>query len=149
MIDIVVTTISPPTIGTKLISSELNSAVERFGVVGDRKGPLSYDLPNTRFYDIETQTQLPFHSFVLLSEGHYARKNAGIFWRSRRRHLPWSRPTTTTSRKRAFGYLRLPVDHNQWTSNTADGSRLSGILGWSDLPRGFPLDRNPAFFAGA
>ena len=77
MIDIVVTTISPPTLGTKLISSELQVRGGTLWVVGDRNGPLSYDLPNTRFYDIETQAQLPFHLVPLLPEGHYARKNAG------------------------------------------------------------------------
>ena len=75
--NIVVTTISPPTKGAEQISSELNQRGGTFWVIGDRNGPPAYNLANTRFFDIETQLRLPFHLAGLLPEGHYARKNLG------------------------------------------------------------------------
>ena len=77
MINIVATTIFPPTPGMKRISRELDSRDGTLWVIGDRNGPPAYGLPNTRFYDIEAQSQLPFHLARLLPEKHYARKNLG------------------------------------------------------------------------
>jgi len=75
--NIVVTTIFPPTPGAIRISSELNQSGGELWVIGDRGGPPAYDLPNTHFFDINRQLRLPFRLARLLSEKHYARKNLG------------------------------------------------------------------------
>src|SRR6185503_19227288 len=63
--------------GTKLISSELQQRDGILWVIGDRAGPPAYDLPNTRWFDIDRQIRLPFRLARMLSEKHYARKNLG------------------------------------------------------------------------
>lgn len=75
--DIVITTIFPPSTGAKKITAELAARGGTLWVVGDRKGPPAYDLPHTRFYSIEAQLQLPFELARILPERHYARKNLG------------------------------------------------------------------------
>jgi len=77
MIHIVLTTIAPPTQGSKLISSGLQQRGGILWVIGDRAGPSSYDLPNTRWFDIERQFRLSFRLARMLAERHYARKNLG------------------------------------------------------------------------
>lgn len=75
--DVIITTIFPPTRGMQLLSKELLNRGGRLWVMGDRSGPKSYDLPTVRFYDIETQKRLPFRLACLLPEKHYTRKNLG------------------------------------------------------------------------
>ena len=58
---IVITTIFPPTTGTRLISSELARREGDLWVMGDRVGPKNYDLPRVRFYDIEVRGIKRFH----------------------------------------------------------------------------------------
>jgi len=72
---IVVTSVHPP-------SDAMREWHRRFGgqaqmvVIGDRKGPASFDLP-VAFYSIAAQADLKFRLAALLPESHYARKNLG------------------------------------------------------------------------
>ncbi len=75
--NIVITTIFPPTPGAIRISSELNKSGGALWVIGDRGGPPEYGLPNTHFFDIKRQLRLPFRLSRLLPKKHYARKNLG------------------------------------------------------------------------
>lgn len=58
--------------------------VERLGeikapliAVGDRKGPASFEVPNTRFFSLHDQAGLSLNLASTLPVGHYARKNLG------------------------------------------------------------------------
>jgi hypothetical protein len=46
-------------------------------VIGDRKGPASFDLPRTLFYCLADQLAMPIQLAAKLPTGHYARKNLG------------------------------------------------------------------------
>lgn len=75
--DIVITTIFPPTPGAIAISQELAKRGGTLWVMGDRKGPTDYPLPQVRFVDIESQLGLPFRLARRLAEKSYTRKNLG------------------------------------------------------------------------
>lgn len=72
---IVVTTIFPPTEGTRSIAEGNRDGA--FWIIGDRPGPTEYPLSGVRFHDIQSQHALPFGLARLLPERHYARKNLG------------------------------------------------------------------------
>ena len=75
--DIVITTIFPPTKGTQALSRGVADREGSIWVIGDQAGPKSYDLPHVRFYDIESQRNLSFRLARLLPEKSYTRKNLG------------------------------------------------------------------------
>lgn len=75
--DVVVTTIFPPTRGTRALSEGLQRNGGTLWILGDVKGPAEYSLPAARFVPIEEQRQLPFALARKLPERHYGRKNLG------------------------------------------------------------------------
>ncbi|WP_319533719.1 STELLO glycosyltransferase family protein [uncultured Cohaesibacter sp.] len=77
----VITTIFEPTECVK----ELSRFHEAYNlgpliVAGDRKGPLSFDLNNARFLDIDKQVSLFPEFATTLPTNHYARKNVGYLF---------------------------------------------------------------------
>jgi hypothetical protein len=140
----VITTIQAPTDCTR----RLASAVSRFGgrvvVVGDRKGPDRYDLPDdvpaAEFLHFDEQAKLPFTLAGLLPAGHYARKNLGYLaavaggamtiYETDDDNAP---AESWTPRKRFVE--AVPAAADSWVN----AYRLfTGELIW---PRGFPLAR--------
>jgi hypothetical protein len=76
--DIVVTTIFPPTKGMYELADGLSRADDgTLWVVGDVKGPFEYPLDRVKFFPIGEQRKLPFSLVELLPEKHYTRKNLG------------------------------------------------------------------------
>lgn len=73
----VVTTIQEPTACLIAMKTALDGGGGRFVVVGDRKGPASFDLEGASFYSLSDQQALPFQLAQHLPVGHYARKNLG------------------------------------------------------------------------
>jgi len=73
----VITTIQPPTPCMEELSKHLAQADAQLVVVGDKKGPSAYGLPNASFLDLDSQLALPWDLARLLPTGHYARKNLG------------------------------------------------------------------------
>jgi len=73
---IVITTIAEPTACVRTLLSKTGET-QGLIVVGDKKGPPSYGLPNTRFYSLEQQKTLDFELVGKLPENHYSRKNLG------------------------------------------------------------------------
>lgn len=72
----VITTIAEPTKcvkGLEKKTKESNGLV----IIGDKKGPFKYDLPNTQFYSLEQQLKLDFKLAKMLPTAHYSRKNLG------------------------------------------------------------------------
>ena len=56
----VVTTIQPPTKSMVLLSQTLNKWDAPLIVIGDKKGPGHFELPQTLFVSLEKQLKLPF-----------------------------------------------------------------------------------------
>ncbi len=74
---VVVTTIQPPTQAVMKLHSRLNWPGTELLVIGDQKGPPSYDLPKTKFFSLSDQSHTPFTLAQKLPIGHYSRKNLG------------------------------------------------------------------------
>jgi hypothetical protein len=55
----------------------LDRREEALLIVGDKKGPVSYDLPGVEFLGLAAQLEMPFALARLLPTGHYTRKNVG------------------------------------------------------------------------
>lgn len=75
--NVVVTTIQPPTQAMHMLANGLSKTGGTLWVVGDRKGPAAFDLPNTNFFHIDSQKSLEFSLANILPEKHYTRKNLG------------------------------------------------------------------------
>src|SRR5436190_21316457 len=78
MIDLtcVVTTISPPTASMRDLASRLPPGTPLL-IVGDRKGPGTYDVEGAQLLTLDHQKALPFRLAKLLPTDHYSRKNLG------------------------------------------------------------------------
>lgn len=74
----VLTTIQKPTPCVHRLGSVLGRLGGEVIVIGDRKGPESFDLPQARFYSIQRQLALPYKLARLLPEERYSRKNLGF-----------------------------------------------------------------------
>jgi hypothetical protein len=79
----VITTIQPPTSCVRTLIRKLDSEEWRLIVIGDRKGPASYELDGATFHDLQAQLKDSLSLASLLPEGHYARKNLGYLYAMR------------------------------------------------------------------
>jgi len=73
----VITTIQQPTPSVASLARCLGDMAATLLVVGDEKGPTSYEQSSTELISLGDQLQLPFALARLLPTGHYARKNLG------------------------------------------------------------------------
>jgi hypothetical protein len=73
----VLTTIQPPTACVEQLRHALADADAELIVVGDLKGPSSFELPGVDFIPLSRQRELPYRLSRILPTGHYARKNLG------------------------------------------------------------------------
>jgi hypothetical protein len=73
----VVTTIQEPTPALQRLCVRLRAAASPLIVIGDRKGPASFELEGSRFFPLSEQRQSGFCLATELPEAHYARKNLG------------------------------------------------------------------------
>lgn len=75
----VVTTISPPTFSVMQLAERLTDNAATLVIVGDRKGPPTYDVGKCRldFLSLIAQENGPFELGRMLPTDHYARKNVG------------------------------------------------------------------------
>ena len=73
----VITTIQEPTDCVRDLVRALTATKSPLTVIGDKKGPIRYDLDGTRFFSLQAQEALPFGLSRLLPTGSYTRKNLG------------------------------------------------------------------------
>ena len=73
----VITTIQQPTGSSKALASRLRNVGSKLIVIGDRKGPASYDVEGVEFLSLAAQLESEFELARNLPTGHYARKNIG------------------------------------------------------------------------
>lgn len=76
----VITTVAEPTQCVTELVTKLNDVGGHLVVVGDKKGPDSYELDVTTFLSLENQLDLSFSLSKLLPTNHYARKNTGYLY---------------------------------------------------------------------
>ncbi len=74
---IVITTVQRPTAAVAALAGLTSALGATLIIVGDRKGPDAYPLPNTLFLDLANQQSGRFELARALPVGHYARKNIG------------------------------------------------------------------------
>ena len=74
---VVITTVQEPTPSVRSLATRLEELDATVLIVGDEKGPSSYEQPSTELITLEDQYRLPFALAHLLPTGHYARKNLG------------------------------------------------------------------------
>ncbi len=73
----VITTIQSPTQSVRQLTKQLQLYYAPLLIVGDKKGPIRYDLPGTIFLSLEKQLNSSFQLAKRLPVGHYTRKNIG------------------------------------------------------------------------
>ncbi|MDW8345252.1 MAG: STELLO glycosyltransferase family protein, partial [Verrucomicrobiae bacterium] len=143
----VLTTIQPPTASVRSLVGTLARVSASLIVVGDKKGPATFDLPGTEFFPLPTQYDLPYRLAKLLPIGHYSRKNLGyLIAISRRAPLIYETDDDNAPNDRwqvrALSTRAQKIAARPW----ANVYRLfTDELIW---PRGFPLDlvRDPTTF---
>lgn len=146
---VVVTTIQPPTDAVKALAERLDTGPEnRLFIIGDVKGPREWDgmLPcEEEFWDLETQSALPWKLANALETDSYARKNLGYLlamqWGAEciyetdddnQPQNNWRRPT------RKIDARLISHDSEKWVNPyTPFVTPHSAPRIW---PRGFPLD---------
>jgi hypothetical protein len=73
----VITTIQAPTPSVRSLLDSLRPVSAPLWIVGDRKGPSSFDVSGVRFLPLAAQLRLSYPLVADLPVGHYARKNLG------------------------------------------------------------------------
>ena len=73
----VITTIQEPTAAVRSLAGRLRPLDADLVIIGDQKGPRSFELDGARFFDLDAQRVLPFELARKLPVGHYTRKNVG------------------------------------------------------------------------
>ena len=109
-------------------------------IIGDKKGPFSFDVEGAELYTIETQLQLPYQLAAQLPTGHYSRKNLGYL-------IAISRGATSIYETDDDN---APLASWLWREEETSARHLAGI-GWANVyrlfseqliwPRGLPLDQ--------
>lgn len=136
----VLTTIQQPTISVERLVDAIERAGASLVVIGDRKGPASFECIAAGFLSIEQQRGLSFRIASLLPENHYARKNLGYLVAMQsgaecvyetdddNMPLPAWRP-------RDLNAVAEPVEARPWAN-------VYRLYAPNDLiwPRGFPLN---------
>ena len=147
MLDVVITTIFPPTPAMQVLSDGLTARGGRLWVMGDRKGPPAYDLEAARFCTIDQQLALPFELGRQLPERHYTRKNLGYLLAIQQGAQTIvetdddNAPTTRFWEPRQAHVQARPVQQPGWWNVYRD---FSSARIW---PRGFPLTHLTISFA--
>jgi len=73
----VITTVQEPSKSVALLASLISKNGSRLVVIGDKKGPLTYDLEGVEFFSLDAQLDLDFELARRVPTGHYSRKNVG------------------------------------------------------------------------
>ena len=73
----VITTIQNPAVAVRQLVSKLHGLGAKLIVIGDKKGPASFELEGTKFLSLNDQLDSIFELASKLPTNHYARKNIG------------------------------------------------------------------------
>lgn len=137
---VVVTTIQPPTKSMRDLSAHLKPIGAPLIVIGDKKGPASFETEGAEFYSLDDQLALTLSLAKKLPTGHYARKNIGYLLAMHRE----ASCIYETDDDNAPLANWAPRSESVVAQQTAAGGwfnvyrQFTGELIW---PRGFPLDQ--------
>jgi hypothetical protein len=140
-----ITTIQEPTESVHRLLNALGRTSSPLIVIGDKKGPASFDVEGTRFVPLEAQLKLEFEISRKLPTGHYSRKNIGYL-------IAISEAASSIYETDDDN---APLDSWRTRSETVEARAVDGS-GWINVfraftslpiwPRGFPLDEIRASF---
>ena len=135
----VITTIQSPTASVRELVSRLNTNTAKLIVVGDQKGPPSFDLQNVEFHSLQDQLSLGLELARKLPTGHYTRKNLGYLIAIQRRAACIYETDDDNA----------PLESWTWRQEVVPALTVAGAY-WVNIyrffaekkiwPRGFPLD---------
>jgi len=135
----VITTIQGPTECMQILSKKWPGKDRSITIVGDSKGPFSYELNKTSLFDIKAQRASDWELAKILPEKHYARKNLGYL------------NVMAAGAKTIYETDDDNAPNKSWNVRSAECSsaRISGS-GWCNIykefsekniwPRGLPLN---------
>ena len=136
----IVTSIQPPTSCMNELGARLRDVSCPLIIVGDKKGPFSFDVEGAELYTLEMQLHLPFRLAALLPTGHYSRKNLGYL-------IAISKGATSIYETDDDN---APLASWSWRDEETSARLLAG-KGWANVyrlfseqliwPRGLPLDQ--------
>jgi STELLO glycosyltransferases len=143
----VITTIQRPTVSVCKLVRRLVAVKGNLIVVGDKKGPVDYDLEGAQFLSLADQLDSDFELARKLPTAHYARKNVGYL--------------EAISQGASCIYEtdddNAPLDTWEPRAETVRATRIEEC-GWMNVyrvfcddqiwPRGFPIDEVAASFSG-
>lgn len=109
-------------------------------VIGDRKGPDSFELAGTEFFPLERQLEMPFQLARTLPTGHYARKNLG-YLEAIRRGAACIYETDDDNAPNAHWAGREEMTEALVAGNSDWVNVYRHFSGENIWPRGFLLDR--------
>ena len=137
---VVVTTIQPPTPAMRELGRVAKRCGAKLVVVGDKKGPSAYPLPNVELLTLEEQLRLPLSLPRLLPVNHYVRKNVGYLLAIARQaaciyETDDDNAPTRKWKPRSPAVSAIAVRHSGWCNVYA---YFSSQYIW---PRGFPLEQ--------
>lgn len=137
----VITTIQQPTDCVRRLCARLAPLDVPLIVIGDKKGPWSYEVPGAELFTLKQQANLPFTLKNVLPENHYTRKNLGYL----------------LAMKEGAQCIYETDDDNaphalwRWREETTKACRTMTGGGWYNVyrhytddliwPRGLPLDK--------
>jgi hypothetical protein len=136
----VVTSIQEPTSCMRELGKRLRSGSCPLLIIGDKKGPVSFDVEGAVLHTLEMQAALPYHLASLLPTGHYSRKNLGYL-------IAISGGATSIYETDDDN---APLASWTWREEQTVAKQLKG-KGWANVyqlfseqliwPRGLPLDQ--------
>src|SRR5689334_6510320 len=136
----VLTTIQQPTTCVLKLADKLAGYGAEVIVVGDRKGPSRYNVPNSRLLTLEDQLQSSFQLAKVLPTNHYSRKNLGYLTaiQLRAQYIyetdDDNAPNDSWKPRERIAQAR-PIDGRPWVN-------VYRLFSSENIwPRGFPLDR--------
>jgi len=136
----VITTIQPATPSVRGLLDRLQAIQGNLLVIGDKKGPASFDEPGAEFVPLTAQLALPYRLAALLPTGHYARKNLGYLLAISRKAPCIYETDDDNAPNQAW-----TVRSEQTTAQRLTSRKWANVyrLFQDDLiwPRGFPLNR--------
>lgn len=136
----VITTIQEPTASVRSLAATLAKIPAPLLVIGDKKGPATFDLTGAEFHSLLAQQGLPYRLAKQLPVGHYARKNLGYLIAFSRR-APLIYETDDDNAPNQRWRIRSVTTPAQKISPRPWANVYRFFTSELIWPRGFPLER--------
>ncbi len=137
----VVTTIQNPTAALLELAEKASTRGELLFVIGDRKTPLDFSLPNSKYLSVDSQEELIFQIAAKLPWNSYTRKMLG-YLEAAKAGCQYIRETDDDNFPLESYFFDFP---HEWTAREPkiSGEWVNPYIYFSDefiWPRGYPID---------